>query len=307
MARLVSYKPRDDRYSTFDGERSYNSSENLTERNRIKILLKSKSKSSGKKKKEKTKKKNAATTGDTMPTISASVEMHGNKIAQSTSRINCLSDNITRGRRRQSSHRTSSSKSKFNCCLNGWLCCCRGPKYNRSSSCSCREWCTNRCGINCWRKWCCCLSPRKCCCGGSNFDDDEDDDDDIDAKFERYKYELRLKELNSNCVPTDAAIIDTSDAGESTVQFNFHRNEASVAIDTNQAHHCPSTPNATANGKNQKTKKFSYRKYWNWNDSLRSNSDKFLETLEYDMDGEQSLKRSNDKDKRNGFNSAKGY
>lgn len=24
---------------------------------------------------------------------------------------------------------------------------------------------------------------------------------------------------------------------------------------------------------------------WNWNDSLRSNSDKFLETLEHDLDG----------------------
>lgn len=29
---------------------------------------------------------------------------------------------------------------------------------------------------------------------------------------------------------------------------------------------------------------------WNWNDSLRSNSDKFLETLEYDLD-DRSLKR----------------
>lgn len=41
-----------------------------------------------------------------------------------------------------------------------------------------------------------------------------------------------------------------------------------------------------------KSKRFRYRKYWNWNDSLRSNSDKFLETLEYDMDGENSLKRN---------------
>lgn len=61
--------------------------------------------------------------------------------------------------------------------------------------------------------------------------------------------------------------------------------------------------NSTPTGKlsatsTAKSRIFRYRKYWNWNDSLRSNSDKFLETLEYDMDGEQSLNRANNKHKR---------
>ncbi len=42
---------------------------------------------------------------------------------------------------------------------------------------------------------------------------------------------------------------------------------------------------------NKSNKKLS-SKYWNWNDSLRSNSDKFLETLEYDLDGDRSLKKN---------------
>lgn len=43
--------------------------------------------------------------------------------------------------------------------------------------------------------------------------------------------------------------------------------------------------------KNKSNKKVS-NKYWNWNDSLRSNSDRFLETLEYDLDGDRSLKKN---------------
>lgn len=46
--------------------------------------------------------------------------------------------------------------------------------------------------------------------------------------------------------------------------------------------------------KNKTSKKLS-SKYWNWNDSLRSNSDRFLETLEYDLDGDRSLKKKSNR------------
>lgn len=46
--------------------------------------------------------------------------------------------------------------------------------------------------------------------------------------------------------------------------------------------------------KSKASKKLS-TKYWNWNDSLRSNSDRFLETLEYDLDGDRSLKKKSNR------------
>lgn len=45
--------------------------------------------------------------------------------------------------------------------------------------------------------------------------------------------------------------------------------------------------------KSKTSKKLSSR--WNWNDSLRSNSDRFLETLEYDLDGDRSLKKKSNR------------
>lgn len=44
-----------------------------------------------------------------------------------------------------------------------------------------------------------------------------------------------------------------------------------------------------------KSKTKSSNKYWNWNDSLKSNSDRFLETLEYDLDGDRSLKKKSNR------------
>lgn len=88
--------------------------------------------------------------------------------------------------------------------------------------------------------------------------DDEDEDDDIDAKFEQYKNEMRLKELAANS------------SSEHTKNKILEQNKQESVKDG----------------------KIILKKGWSWSDSLRSNSDKFLETLENDMDGERSLKRS---------------
>lgn len=51
-------------------------------------------------------------------------------------------------------------------------------------------------------------------------------------------------------------------------------------------------PSNTADRSPRGFNKSNKNKKWNWDDSLRSNSDKFLETLEYDgVDGDKSLKR----------------
>lgn len=101
----------------------------------------------------------------------------------------------------------------------------------------------------CWWYLCC----WGCCnlCKRASYSCD-DDDDDIDAKFEQYKYEMRMKESGQ-------AVAVAGNAADGGKVGDRQRNSF---------------------GKNG-------RKYWNWNwnDSLRSNSDKFLETLEHDLDG----------------------
>lgn len=314
MARLVSYKKRDEnRYSTFNDETSNNSSENLTEKNRIRLLPK---------KKPKTKTKKTAKTSnkmpETMPTISASIEMHRNKIAQSRT-INASSgcSGITQGRRRglplhQQHHR---AQSRFNCCFNSTFCarkcnwrCNRSAGTNNDSNTNCWRtifccWCW------CW-KWCC---RRKCCaricCGCIDYEDKEydDDDDDIDAKFEQYKYEMSLNELKRECCDT------VNEEQETSFQSNLYRIDALPSTIANTDHktydECTAINDAGKTSTKTTSKIFRYRKYWNWNDSLRSNSDKFLETLEYDMtDGEQSLQRSNNKYNRTDVSATtKGY
>lgn len=327
MARLVSYRARDEnRYSTFDGETSYTSSENLTESNRIRLLPKKKAKMKNK------KVKNTNKMAETMPTISATIELHRNKIAQSqtisatpngrsSSSISSNSNAITQGRRRPL-NRSHERQSRFNCCFNSVFC-TRKCNWRWNQGCCTNCWHTIACC--CWWKWCC---QRKCCgaricCGCNANDDSENDDDDIDAKFEQYKLEMRLNDLKRDCCDT------VNEEQETSLQLNSYRsdglpplppptmptihnqktlNNENAISDSTTA----STAASVANGKNASTKVtskiFRYRKYWNWNDSLRSNSDKFLETLEYDMDGEQSLNRANNKHKRTDASGrTKGY
>lgn len=300
MARLVSYKSRsEDRYSTFGGEVSYNSSENLTECNRIRLLPKKKSKL------KKTHDKNKLSKiPETMPTISSSIEMHRNNITQSRA-INGSSDGITRARRRplNRSHRTQSRLNR-----NG---------SSRNCNWRCNQSCLNWMGCCCWWKWCC---RRKCCsricCGCIDYDDSENDDDDIDAKFEQYKNEMRLSELKNQHNATGTGMGTSTgndnddDAQETCFQSCSYRIEASTTFND---HKNPITSDGNAindnsNGKTSKTTTKLFRNIWSWNDSLRSNSDKFLETLEYDMDNEHSLKRANNKHKRTDASArTKGY
>lgn len=287
MARLMSYKKRDEnRYSTFADETSNNSSENLTESNRIRLLSKIKTKS----RKPTNRTKHAMP--DTIPTISANIELHRNKISQSRT-INGVG--VTQGRRRPRSVQRQSRDFASKCCA---------------------KKCGNAIGC-CWWKWCC---RRKCwsaiCCGGIDYDDSENDDDDIDAKFEQYKYEMRLNELKrAGCDNTVC-----NDVQQKQHETNFQPNSYQTETVSIHASHQTGNNSMATNGNeindgNASTRKtasklFRYRKYWNWNtnDSLRSNSDNFLETLEYDMDGEQSLNRENNKYKPTDISARiKGY
>lgn len=337
MARLVNYRTRDEnRYSTFDGEPSYNSRENLTDSNRIRLLSKQKKKLQKiKTKMAKNGNKHSKAPTETIPTISASIEMHRNKIAQSQT-VNASSGEITRGRRRpatQSRHNAGSFNSKFNTQKCNW----RSNQQQQQCELDDEEranrdkHCCASCCFCCWLKWCC---KRKCCaricCGCIDYVDSENDDDDIDAKFEQYKQEIRLNELKRERKRNDGGGANDDDAAnemqETSLQSNSYRIElspSSTATNTTISYDDQRNPitnegnvinatEATTSSPDKTSKSTSiisrYRRYWSWNDSLRSNSDKFLETLEYDMDGEESLKRTNSKqDRTDASVRTKGY
>lgn len=113
--------------------------------------------------------------------------------------------------------------------------------------------------------YCCSCKPtgkhrRKCCCcfccGG-------------ESKFtNREQSTVQLNEINS------------------TPSARYRPTVQTITVNVPQQPLPPPPANAMNSLKKSK------RKYWNWNDSLRSNSDRFLETLEYDMEGERSLKRN---------------
>lgn len=113
-----------------------------------------------------------------------------------------------------------------------------------------------------WWWWCCCCfcCGKICCCAQCTIDNDLTDDvtDEIDKQFTQYKCEMQLKQINDTAFRA---------ASSSTVAVVSPRIKGSLRTNTK-------------------------RPLWNWDDSLRSNSDKFLETLEYDVDGQKSLTKS---------------
>lgn len=271
MARLVSYKARDEnRYSTFGGEVECNSSENLTETNRIKLMFKTKSSSASTSNgisqvKKKTPIKSSKKCRKSMP---SSQRVTISTIASSSPSA-LVSNGGTSTTMQKSWQSSRVSKSKFNCCSFWPIQCAR--KRN----------CT-------WRQFCCCCSRTVgCfCCSRCRDNVADDDDDDIDAKFEQYKREMNMHSAASGDGDDGGAMGHDNNALQvpeiifSTDQIvTFHTSGSKKEV-------VEPMPSPT------KSKRFRYRKYWNWNDSLRSNSDKFLETLEYDMDGENSLQRN---------------
>lgn len=260
MARLVSYRTKDENlYCSFGNEIDCNSSENLTERNRIRIFAKSGNKSKSKPKISEKSKKN----------VKALKSKYGKKQSTATdssvsNMVNCASSSIGS---RQCAQSTAAISKK------------NRPTTNVSASIESKRKCCCSSFGDCWRRLCCCGSLRCCCCRSnvSGYDDD-----DIDACFERYKIEMRLSELrqgNNDDQSSESCALDNAIRPE--MKISSDRFDGSVR--NCRAETLPSTA---------PTQSKQMHKKWNWNDSLRSNSDRFLETLEYEIDGDQSLKRN---------------
>lgn len=121
-------------------------------------------------------------------------------------------------------------------------------------------------------------------CGGIWCCSTQDDAMKGRSSYSEYKCEIQLNEVNT-------AASARYRPHESPVSITSSRtnNVRRPCNDPPEIHlRCTSSPNS----KNRIDSKKPKRRYWNWNDSLRSNKDTFLETLEYDLEGERSLKRS---------------
>lgn len=246
MARLVSYKAKDEnRYSTFGNEVSCNSNENLTESRRFTLIPKKKIRPTTV---NNSKSSSVSTmSSSTAPNESANKTALLSATENPTHRMSNMNEqhcNRNIGKRFTNNNipgsRTGTiSSSRLALCSK--LCCRQQQTYPILGKCG---W-----FVCCWA--CCAPCKRFGCCGNRDAGHD-DDDDDIDAKFEQYKAEMRLKE-NMAVAAADGAGITSKLADRPRSSFGR-----------------------------------SGKKYWhwNWNDSLRSNSDKFLETLEHDLDSE---------------------
>lgn len=327
MARLVSYKARDEnRYSTFGGEVECNSSENLTETNRIKLLFKTKSPSTrsngtvdgtntstattadaNQVKKKKFSMKSSKKCGKSMPSSSAAAAAaSAQRVTVSTIASQPLPSVyvVNRNRPMANSEPASTTSPRLPTrTKKRW----QSTKTSKSfkSKFNCCSFATRQCTRkrNCtWRLLCC------CCCSGlckrnSTDDDDDDDDDDIDAKFEEYKRQMKLTQ-------SDGDVSSSHDASGCFDNNVLHGPEITFSTDHVVSFHVNGGDDGSGKMEEMivepapspsKSKRFRYRKYWNWNDSLRSNSDKFLETLEYDMDGENSLQRNAQRRRKGSF------
>lgn len=170
-------------------------------------------------------------------------------------------------------------------------------KQKRHRCCSCRDWnWRKRVGRGkCWRWW-----SLPCFCK-SSYPYDSEEDDDIDGKFAAYIYEMQqrdgaaLPSASADTTPTIATTqLQSMPTKELTATKPDHSltkpterrvtelGSASVVDACNVAPQPPPTAfvyrRRSCNGGLLKLKP----RAWTWDDSLRSNSDRFLETLEED-------------------------
>lgn len=120
-----------------------------------------------------------------------------------------------------------------------------------------------------WRRWCCWVSRH----GGQNsyHYDSEDEDDDIDAKVAAYILEMKQRE--TDCSKQSEQIAETTLTDPSLSEKAEAVVEAGVQC---------SNSDTSARQEQQKPQQ---QRAWTWDDSLRSNSDRFLETLEEELPG----------------------
>lgn len=124
-----------------------------------------------------------------------------------------------------------------------------------------------------WRSWGCCVTGHG---GQSSYHyNSEEEDDDIDAKVASYILEMKQRE--SECSKQSEQIAETSLTDPSLSEKEEAVVEAGVQ--------CSNSDRNTRQQQQQKQQQQQQQRAWTWDDSLRSNSDRFLETLEEELPG----------------------
>lgn len=160
-----------------------------------------------------------------------------------------------------------------------WLRLCRCWRWRRRRQRSYKSyWRSGGAGKSKWSWW---LHWGKCCgrrrvgVGGYHCDSEEEEDD-IDAKVAAYILEMKQREAvaaaSGSRQSEQTAETDFNQATDETAASGPERSSSAPPQRQQQQHLQPSMCQAQIK-----------RRAWTWDDSLRSNSDRFLETLEEDL------------------------
>ncbi|CAD6992957.1 unnamed protein product [Ceratitis capitata] len=189
-----------------------------------------------------------------------------------------------------------------NCYKDYWNESAKTQKRCRCCSCSCKNSGRRRaCGGKRWRWWCCCVKHK------SSYQYDSEEDDDIDGKFAAYIYEMQQRDLNVQPMASaDAAPnivithLEQSMLAKSQTETKKYTkltfaNKTSLKLGSAPVVGAGSASSSSPSPAPPPPPAFVYRRRsgnggllklkpraWTWDDSLRSNSDRFLETLEED-------------------------
>ncbi|XP_023174670.2 synaptotagmin-like protein 4 isoform X6 [Drosophila hydei] len=121
-----------------------------------------------------------------------------------------------------------------------------------------------------WGKYCC---HRRRGIGSYHYDSEEEEDD-IDAKVAAYILEMKQREAVASRQSEQTAETAFNQATDETAAAGLERSSSAPPQQQQQQQLQPAICLAQMK-----------RRAWTWDDSLRSNSDRFLETLEEDLPG----------------------
>lgn len=168
------------------------------------------------------------------------------------------------------------------------LCCCwlwrwhRSHRRNRRRRSYRNYWRTggaasgkSKLGCCWWRSWC-----RRGQHSSYPYDSEEEEDDDIDAKVAAYVLEMKQREAESSSKQSEQSVAETAliDPNQEPDQ---QQQVVAQAAGVQRS-------SSGGNIRQQPQPQLQQQRAWTWDDSLRSNSDRFLETLEQDLPGAAS-------------------
>lgn len=186
---------------------------------------------------------------------------------------------------------------------------CNKFTYSTDTAC-CSCWQQSKCCspffkrfLNNFRYFHCCYNfSYKCCCFNKNNNAIDDDEDDIDAKIAAYIHEFQQQQISAFPI---AICVDSHDlTWLRAANFSSTATVLPLPVTTNTSNklnralykqyfthhhhnHYYYDHDHELSSKNQQQHLSHKRRIWTWDDSLRSNSDRFLMTLEEQLEEDE--------------------